>query len=159
MRMVNRMIDITAGDILLGGASVRERDPTALRREIGYVIQQIGLFPHQTIGENISTVPQLLGWDRSRVRRRVEELLELVGLEAALRDRRLALSRLGELELRAVNGSRPALRLPDAMTVRDALSAMLTADGAEALVVDGENRELGIVTVQTVADLLNRESE
>ena len=231
MRMVNRMIDISAGDILLGGASVRERDPTRLRREIGYVIQQIGLFPHQTIGENIATVPHLLGWERDRVRSRVAELLELVGLEPALRDRypaqlsggqrqrvgvaralaadpplmlmdepfgaidpinrarlqneflrlqaeirktvvfvthdideaikmgdrvaimreggvlaqygtpeevltrpaddfvarfvgadrglkRLALSRLGDLELQAVNGHRPPLRLPDAMTVR-----------------------------------------
>src|SRR3712207_4006393 len=80
MRMVNRMIDITDGDILVGGSSVRERRPSELRREIGYVIQQIGLFPHRTIGENIATVPALLGWDRQRTRRRVEELLELIGL-------------------------------------------------------------------------------
>jgi osmoprotectant transport system ATP-binding protein len=271
MRMVNRMIDITEGDILLGGASVRGREPTALRREIGYVIQQIGLFPHQTIAENIATVPRLLGWDRARTRARAAELLELVGLEPALGERypaqlsggqrqragvaralaadpplmlmdepfgaidpinrerlqneflrlqaeirktvvfvthdideaikigdrvailreggvlaqygtpeeiltrpadefvarfvgadrglkRLALSRLGDLELRSLNGDRPALRLPEGMSVRDALSAMLTADGAEALVVDGDDRELGIVSVQTVADLLSRES-
>ena len=87
MRMVNRMIDITGGDILLGERSVRERDPVELRREIGYVIQQIGLFPHQTIGENIATVPRLLGWDKARVRARVDELLELVSLDDALRDR------------------------------------------------------------------------
>ncbi len=59
MRMVNRMIDITSGDILLGGRSVKERKPEELRRHIGYVIQQIGLFPHRTIGENIATVPKL----------------------------------------------------------------------------------------------------
>ena len=64
MRMVNRMIDITDGDILIGGKSVRDRRPSELRREIGYVIQQIGLFPHKTIGENIATVPHLLGWDK-----------------------------------------------------------------------------------------------
>jgi osmoprotectant transport system ATP-binding protein len=87
MRMVNRMIDITEGDILLGGRSVKERKPAELRREIGYVIQQIGLFPHRTIGENIATVPRLLGWDRARVRARVTELLELIGLDPALRDR------------------------------------------------------------------------
>src|SRR4051794_3673084 len=87
MRMVNRMIDITAGDILVGGSSVKERDPTQLRREIGYVIQQIGLFPHQSIADNIATVPRLLGWDRARVRARVDELLDLVGLERTLRDR------------------------------------------------------------------------
>src|SRR5205814_4834256 len=88
MRMVNRMIDITDGDILLGARSVRESDPVRLRREIGYVIQQIGLFPHQTIGENVATVPRLLGWPKSRLRTRADELLALVGLDpAAYRDR------------------------------------------------------------------------
>jgi osmoprotectant transport system ATP-binding protein len=80
MRMVNRMIDITEGDILVGGRSVRERKPDDLRREIGYVIQQIGLFPHRTIGQNIATVPKLLGWDKRRIQDRVEQLLELIGL-------------------------------------------------------------------------------
>jgi osmoprotectant transport system ATP-binding protein len=81
MRMVNRMIDITAGDILLDGASVKERRPAELRREIGYAIQQIGLFPHLTVSENIATVPRLLGWDKARIRARVDELLELVSLD------------------------------------------------------------------------------
>ncbi len=81
MRMVNRMIDITSGDILLGGRSVRDRKPEELRRHIGYVIQQIGLFPHRTIGDNVATVPRLLGWDKGRVEARVEELLDLVGLD------------------------------------------------------------------------------
>jgi osmoprotectant transport system ATP-binding protein len=80
MRMVNRMIDITDGDILVGARSVRDRDETELRRDIGYVIQQIGLFPHRTIGENIATVPRLLGWDRRRTAARVRELLDLIGL-------------------------------------------------------------------------------
>ena len=66
MRMVNRMIDITSGDILVGGRSVKDRDVDDLRREIGYVIQQIGLFPHRTIGDNIATVPRLLGWDKAQ---------------------------------------------------------------------------------------------
>jgi osmoprotectant transport system ATP-binding protein len=87
MRMVNRMIDITEGDIVLGGQSVRQSDPVRLRREIGYVIQQIGLFPHATIAENIATVPRLLGWERDRIQRRIAELLELVGLEEELRER------------------------------------------------------------------------
>ena len=81
MRMVNRMIDITEGDILLGGRSVRDRKPDELRRNIGYVIQQVGLFPHRTIAENIATVPRLLGWDKARTAARVDELLELVGLD------------------------------------------------------------------------------
>jgi osmoprotectant transport system ATP-binding protein len=80
MRMVNRMIDITSGDILLGGRSVKERKPDELRRNIGYVIQQIGLFPHRTIAENITTVPALQGWSKSRMSARAEELIELVGL-------------------------------------------------------------------------------
>jgi osmoprotectant transport system ATP-binding protein len=77
------MIDMTSGDILLGGRSVRDSKPSDLRREIGYVIQQIGLFPHRTIGDNIATVPSLLGWDRKRTAERVDELLELVGLDPA----------------------------------------------------------------------------
>ena len=87
MRMVNRMVEITDGDILVGDRSVRDRTPFELRREIGYVIQQIGLFPHRTIGENIATVPELVGWDKRRTRDRVGELLELVGLPAEVRDR------------------------------------------------------------------------
>jgi osmoprotectant transport system ATP-binding protein len=81
MRMVNRMIDITEGDILLDGSSVRERRPAELRREIGYAIQQIGLFPHLAVADNIATVPRLLGWDKRRIRARVDELLELVSLD------------------------------------------------------------------------------
>jgi osmoprotectant transport system ATP-binding protein len=81
MRMVNRMIDITEGDILLDGQSVRERRPAELRRDIGYAIQQVGLFPHLSVADNIATVPRLLGWDRERIRARVDELLELVSLD------------------------------------------------------------------------------
>ncbi len=81
LRMVNRLIEPTSGTIRLGGHDVTKGDATHLRRQIGYVIQQIGLFPHMTIADNVATVPKLLGWDRSRTRQRVGELLELVGLE------------------------------------------------------------------------------
>jgi osmoprotectant transport system ATP-binding protein len=87
MRMVNRMIDITEGDILLDGRSVTERKPADLRREIGYAIQQIGLFPHLSVAANIGVVPRLLGRDRAWIHRRAQELLELVGLDAALAER------------------------------------------------------------------------
>jgi osmoprotectant transport system ATP-binding protein len=88
MRMVNRMTEITEGDILLDGRSVKDRKPHELRREIGYVIQQVGLFPHLTIGENVATVPRLLGWDKERIRARIDELLDLVALDPAeYRDR------------------------------------------------------------------------
>ncbi len=87
MRMVNRMIDITSGDILLGGHSVKNRKPSELRRDIGYVIQHVGLFPHWTIAENIATVPKLANWDKRRIDERVDELLELIGLPADTRSR------------------------------------------------------------------------
>jgi osmoprotectant transport system ATP-binding protein len=86
MKLVNRLIELDEGDITIDGRSIRSLDPVELRRGIGYVIQQVGLFPHMTIAGNIATVPKLLGWDRARIRARVDELLELVGLEPA-RDR------------------------------------------------------------------------
>jgi osmoprotectant transport system ATP-binding protein len=81
MRMINRMIEPTGGDILLDGRSVRDISPPQLRREIGYAIQQIGLFPHLKVKDNIATVPKLLGWDKERIAARVDELLDLVGLD------------------------------------------------------------------------------
>ena len=87
MRMVNRTVEISEGDVLVGERSVRDLEPAQLRREIGYVIQQIGLFPHRTISQNIGAVPQLLGWEKDRVRARSAELLELIGLDPELGDR------------------------------------------------------------------------
>src|SRR5947208_14839038 len=78
--MVNRLIEPTSGRIFLDGAEVTHADPVELRRHIGYVIQQVGLFPHQTIAVNVATVPKLLGWSKDRVTTRVDELLDLVGL-------------------------------------------------------------------------------
>ncbi|WP_233153554.1 ABC transporter ATP-binding protein [Kineosporia sp. R_H_3] len=83
LRMVNRLVEPTSGRILLDGEDVTATDPVRLRRRIGYVIQRVGLFPHRTVGENVATVPELLGWDRTLVRQRVGELLDLVGLPAA----------------------------------------------------------------------------
>ena len=87
MRMVNRKVEMSEGDILIGERSVRTATPARLRREIGYVIQQIGLFPHRTIAENVVAVPQLLGWKKERLEARTGELLELVGLDPQLGDR------------------------------------------------------------------------
>jgi osmoprotectant transport system ATP-binding protein len=81
LKMINRLIDFEGGDILIDGRSVRSLDVTELRRGIGYVIQQVGLFPHMTVAGNIGTVPRLLGWDRARIKRRARELIELVGLD------------------------------------------------------------------------------
>ena len=87
MRLVNRTVELTSGDVLIGERSIRDIEPAHLRREIGYVIQETGLFPHRTIAQNIGTVPQLLGWDRHRIAARTTELLELIGLDPALGDR------------------------------------------------------------------------
>jgi osmoprotectant transport system ATP-binding protein len=83
LKMVNRLVPFDSGDIRIDGRSVKSLSVVELRRGIGYVIQNVGLFPHMTVGENVGTVPKLLGWDRKRVRARTAELLELVGLEAA----------------------------------------------------------------------------
>jgi osmoprotectant transport system ATP-binding protein len=87
LRMINRMIDATEGQILLDGVPVQGIDPPTLRRGIGYVIQQAGLFPHRKIIDNIATVPYLLGWDRKKARDRAMELLERVGLDPAFAGR------------------------------------------------------------------------
>ncbi|MEU8299226.1 ATP-binding cassette domain-containing protein [Micromonospora sp. NPDC048909] len=81
LRMINRLIEPTGGRIMLGDEDVTRVDPVRLRRRIGYVIQNVGLFPHQTVRANVATVPRLLGWPRERSRRRVDELLDLVGLD------------------------------------------------------------------------------
>jgi osmoprotectant transport system ATP-binding protein len=81
LKMVNRLIEPSSGRIFLDGDDVTHADPVELRRHIGYVIQQVGLFPHQTIGVNVGTVPKLLGWSKDRISTRVDELLDLVGLE------------------------------------------------------------------------------
>ena len=83
LKMVNRLVPFDSGDIRIDGRSVRDIPVVELRREIGYVIQQIGLFPHMSVGDNVGTVPRLLGWPKARIRARSVELLELVGLEAA----------------------------------------------------------------------------
>jgi osmoprotectant transport system ATP-binding protein len=88
LRMVNRLVEPTGGRILLGAEDVTHVDPVQLRRRMGYVIQHVGLFPHQTVWDNVATVPRLLGWPRTRVDARVEEMLDLVGLESARYARR-----------------------------------------------------------------------
>jgi osmoprotectant transport system ATP-binding protein len=91
LKMVNRLIEPTAGHVVIDGQDTRAVDAHELRRRVGYVFQRIGLFPHMTVAENVAVTLTLLGWDRTRIRRRVDELLELVELAPALvRDRRPA---------------------------------------------------------------------
>ncbi|GHG14269.1 ABC transporter ATP-binding protein [Streptomyces zaomyceticus] len=83
MMMVNRLVEPTSGRVLVGGEDISGVDPVALRRKIGYVIQQVGLFPHRTVLDNTATVPALLGWKKAAARARAAELLDLVGLDPA----------------------------------------------------------------------------
>src|SRR4051812_40049812 len=87
LRMINRLINPTDGVITIGGTDIRQHSLTELRRGIGYVIQQIGLFPHRTVAQNIATVPKLVGWDKRKTADRVRELAELVGIEPGMLDR------------------------------------------------------------------------
>ncbi|HLU30515.1 MAG TPA: ATP-binding cassette domain-containing protein, partial [Acidimicrobiia bacterium] len=87
LKMINRIIEPSSGEIWVDGIAAIDTPAPQLRRSIGYVIQQIGLFPHRTIAQNIATVPELLGWERTRIRERVGQLAEMVGLEPAQLDR------------------------------------------------------------------------
>jgi osmoprotectant transport system ATP-binding protein len=118
MKMVNRLIDITEGDIRIGDRSVRALDVTELRRGIGYVIQQVGLFPHMTVADNVATVPRLLGRPKDDTRRRVDELLALVDLPAVdYRDRFPAQLSGGERQrvglARALAGDPPVMLMDE----------------------------------------------
>ncbi len=83
LKLVDRLIEPTTGQVLIDGRDVMREEVVALRRRIGYVIQNVGLFPHRTVAENIATVPELVGWPRARIRDRVRELLDLIGLDPA----------------------------------------------------------------------------
>jgi osmoprotectant transport system ATP-binding protein len=87
MKMINRLIEPTSGRIFLEGEDVTRVNPDQLRRRMGYVIQQIGLFPHMTIADNIATVPRMLGWNKKRISDRVDELLETIGIDLSYRSR------------------------------------------------------------------------
>src|SRR5438874_3326825 len=87
MRMINRLIEPTAGTIEVDGKDVMRQDPVQLRRGIGYVIQSIGLLPHRTVAQNMATVPKLVGWDDARISKRVDELIEIFSLDPDMKDR------------------------------------------------------------------------
>jgi len=83
LKMINRLVERSAGAIRVAGRDVTEVDPVELRRSIGYVIQDVGLFPHMTVSENVAVIPSLMGWEGGRIRRRIDELLQLVHLDPA----------------------------------------------------------------------------
>ncbi len=81
LKMINRLIEPTSGRIRIDDEDVTDIDPVKLRRKIGYAIQSSGLFPHMTVADNIALVPKMVGWSKARVKDRVEEMLDLVGLD------------------------------------------------------------------------------
>ncbi len=123
MKMVNRLIDITEGDITIGGQSVRTLDLTELRRGIGYVIQQVGLFPHMTVADNVATVPRLRGWPKTRIAARVDELLDLVDLPAVDYRKRFP-SQLSGGERQRVGLARALAADPPAMLMDEPFGAL-----------------------------------
>src|SRR5262249_44218267 len=120
LRMVNRLVEPSEGRVLLDGADVRQQNPARLRRGIGYVIQQTGLFPHRTVEDNIATVPVLNGWRRAKARARARELMTLVGLDPALASRYTYQLSGGQQQRvgggRALGGRPPVLRMDEAFS-------------------------------------------
>ena len=123
MKMVNRLIDITEGDITIGGTSVRSLDVTELRRGIGYVIQQVGLFPHMSVADNVGTVPRLVGVPKRETERRVDELLDLVDLPAVDYRERFP-SQLSGGERQRVGLARALAANPPAMLMDEPFGAL-----------------------------------
>jgi osmoprotectant transport system ATP-binding protein len=123
MKLVNRLVELTSGDVRIDGRSVKSLDQTELRRGIGYVIQQVGLFPHMTVADNVATVPRLLGWSRDEIRARVDELLDLVDLPARDYRKRYA-SQLSGGERQRVGLARALAADPPVMLMDEPFGAL-----------------------------------
>lgn len=127
MKMINRLIDPTSGQILVEGEDIKKKDPVKLRRNIGYVIQQIGLMPHMTIGENIALIPQLKKWPKEKYLGRVDELLDLVGMDPSVyKDRYPSELSGGQQQrigvIRALAGDPPIILMDEPFSALDPIS-------------------------------------
>ena len=152
VKMVNRLYDADEGVVAVDGKDVRATDAVALRRTIGYVIQQVGLLPHMTIADNVAMVPRLLGWDEARITPRVTELLELVGL-ANTRDRYP--DQLSGGQRQRIGVARALAAKPKLLLLDEPFGAL---DPITRVSLQGElrriHKELGLTTVMVTHDMV-----
>ncbi|MEJ7603008.1 MAG: ABC transporter ATP-binding protein [Kofleriaceae bacterium] len=153
VKMVNRLIDPDGGSIKVDGKPIATTDAVALRRTIGYVIQQAGLFPHWTVAANIATVPRLLGWDDPVIDARVDELLALVGLDGKLRDRYP--DQLSGGQRQRVGVARALAARPRLLLLDEPFGAL---DPITRVALQGElrriHRELALTTIMVTHDMV-----
>src|SRR5439155_1664111 len=171
LKMVNRLIEPTSGAILIDGHDVLQEDPVQLRRRIGYVIQQVGLFPHQTIAENVGTVPRLLGWPQAKIDACATELLALLAhpgddFVAQFTGADRGLKRLGVLTVGGADvdagGARESADanapvLATAMSLRQALGLMLQRGATAGVAVDGD-RYVGVLTLAKIGKMIRSDA-
>jgi osmoprotectant transport system ATP-binding protein len=157
MKLVNRLVELTSGDVRIDGRSVMTLDETQLRRGIGYVIQQVGLFPHMTVADNVATVPRLLGWSKSETAARVDELLDLVDLPAADYRSRYA-SQLSGGERQRVGLARALAADPPVMLMDEPFGALdpitRTRLQRELLRIQGEVRKTIIFVTHDIDEAI-----
>lgn len=153
LKTINRLVEPTSGTIHFNGVDVTDQDPVQLRRQVGYVFQEIGLFPHMTVGENIGIVPKLLGWDPPRIETRCAELLEMVGMPPASFQNRLPAELSG--------GQQQRVGIARALAARPRLVLMDEPFGALDPVTRASlqeeysriHRELGLTTIMVTHDI------
>jgi osmoprotectant transport system ATP-binding protein len=153
LKMINRLIEPSSGQVLVEGRDTAEQAPHELRRRIGYVFQKIGLFPHLTVAENVAVTPSLLGWDADRIERRVDELLELVELDPA-QMRRRAPAELSGGQRQRVGVARALAAEPKVMLLDEPFGALdpLTRDRLRESFV-GIRRRLGLTAIFVTHDM------
>jgi osmoprotectant transport system ATP-binding protein len=154
VKMINRLVEPSAGIVRIAGKDVRDEDVVALRRRIGYVIQQVGLLPHLTVGDNVATVPKLLGWEPQAIDARVAELLDLVGLPAATYARRFP-DELSGGQRQRVGVARAVAARPQLLLLDEPFGAL---DPITRLTLQRElkriHRELGLTSVMVTHDMV-----
>lgn len=153
LKMINRLIEPTSGTVYIDDQDVRKANPQDLRRNIGYVLQMIGLMPHWTVAHNVATVPRLLGWDRKRTDARIDELLEMVGLSASqYRDRKPAQLSGGQRQrvgfARALAAGPSAMLLDEPFGAIDPIQRSSLQDAFKSL-----QQKLGLTVVMVTHDM------